>query len=116
MKGAEPAAEESSSSDSDDEEHEEVKHPEGHEHGKEHEERHYRKKCHRGHHHHHCGGKKRFGKMMRHVRSLIDEFAPQAYEAVRSSLNEVPASTTDPVHENFVCDGCEMNPIVGVRY
>lgn len=115
MKGAEPAAEESSSSDSDDEEHEEVKHPEGNEHGKEHEERHYRKKWHRGHHHH-CGGKKRFGKMMRHVRSLIDEFAPQAYEAVRSSLNEVPASTTDPVHENFVCDGCEMNPIVGVRY
>ena len=57
--------------------------------------------------------------MMRNIRQMIDEFAPEAYETVRQSMQEgAPAQpeTGAPTHENYVCDGCDMNPIVGVRY
>lgn len=57
---------------------------------------------------------------MRNIRQMIDEYAPEVYEAINQSMQEPQAAPTAetgaPVHENYVCDGCNMNPIVGVRY
>ena len=81
----------------------------------------------RPHHHHghgHCHGRGHGGPGRCHerrhffkkkVREFIDEIAPQVFQTLAEGgvVGEPEGPAT---HKNYVCDICEMEPIVGVRY
>lgn len=54
-------------------------------------------------------------KFLKKVRKMIDEVAPGAFFACMDEYN--PCNEQQKVeHTNFICDSCDQNPIVGVRY